>query len=150
MITNDYILRLLEQLGRAIGRMVRHRDAEQWDRAHDVFAESCEDLLGQQPRFLDLLDVQNAVRMLGKWHRVKMYSALLEADAAVWKRQGESARAAKLYRRALEIFLEGLSHGGRGDRELSETITGLLAHVGLNRLAPAYQAMIRELNLRQR
>lgn len=145
MITNDYIMRLVKQLGDAIRRIARLRDAKEHVQAHEAVGDACDELLGHQPHFLDVLDPANAARMLGRWFKIKAYASLLETDAEIYAHEGDADRAKRLHRRALEVFLEGIDRGGRGDRDLRRTITRMLGNVRMDRLKPAHQRIVREL-----
>jgi len=145
MITNDYIMRLLKQLGDAIRRIAGLRDQKEYAQAHEAVGDACDELLGHQPHFLEVLDAANAARMLGRWFKIKAYASLLEVDAEIYAHQGDPARAERLHRRALEVYLEGIDRGGRGDRDLRSSVTRMLKKVPLDRLKPAHQRIVRDL-----
>ena len=123
MITNDYIMRLVKQLGDAIHRIAGLRDRKEYVQAHEAVGDVCDELLGHQPHFLDVLDAVNAARMLGRWFKIKAYASLL----------------------TVEVYLEGIDRGGRGDRELRKTVTRMLGKVRLANLKPAHQRIVRDL-----
>ena len=145
MITNDYIMRLVKQLGEALINIAKLRDRKEHRDAHNAVADACDELLGHQPQFLEVLDPPNTARMLGRWFKIKAYAALLEADAEIYAAEGDDQRADKGFLRALQVYLEGIDHGGRGDRELRETVTRMLGRVRPDRLSPAQQRIVREL-----
>lgn len=145
MITNDYIMRLVKQLGDAIRRIARMRDEKEYVQAHEAVGDTCDELLGHQPHFLDVLDPPNAARMLSRWFKIKAYASLLEVDAEIYAHEGDRDRSEQLHRRALQVYLEGIDRGGRGDRDLRKTITRMLRHVRVDRLGPAHQRIVREL-----
>jgi hypothetical protein len=145
MITNDYIMRLVKQLGEAIHRIAGLRDRKEYVQAHEAVGDVCDELLGHQPHFLDVLDAVNAARMLGRWFKIKAYASLLTVDAEIYAHEGDKDRAARLHLRALEVYLEGIDRGGRGDRELRKTVTRMLGKVRLASLKPAHQRIVRDL-----
>jgi len=145
MITNDYIMRLVKQLGDAIGRIAGLRDRKEYVQAHEAVGDACDELLGHQPHFLDVLDPASAAHMLGRWFKIKAYASLVETDAEIYAHEGDADRAAQLHRRALEVFLEGIDRGGRGDRDLRRTIKRMVGRVRMDRLKPAHQRIVRDL-----
>jgi uncharacterized protein YabN with tetrapyrrole methylase and pyrophosphatase domain len=145
MITNDYIMRLIKQLGDAILQVARLRKQKEYVQAHEAVGDTCDELLGHQPHFLDVLDARSAARMLGRWFKIKAYASLIEADAEVYAHEGDANQAERLHRRALEVLLEGIDRGGRGDRDLRQTVKRMLGHVRPDHLSPAYQRIVREL-----
>ncbi len=145
MITNDYIMRLVKQLGDAIRRIAGMRDKKKYVQAHEAVGDACDELLGHQPHFLDVLNPASTARMLGRWFKIKAYASLVETDAEIYAHEGNLERAQELYRRALEVFLEGIDRGGRGDRDLRKIIARMVRKVPSGRLSPAHQRMVREL-----
>ncbi len=145
MITNDYIMRLVKQLGEAIVNISKLRKRKEYVQAHEAVGDACDELLGHQPQFLDVLDAANAARMLSRWFKIKAYASLLEADAQIYAAEGDAERASQIRLRALEVYLEGIDHGGRGDRDLRKTVTQMLGRVRLDQLKPAHQRIVREL-----
>ena len=138
-------MRMVKQLGAALVRIMRLRDEKQYERAHEEIGDTCDELLGHQPRFLEVLDARSAARMLSRWFKIKAYAALLEADAEIYAHECNEARAEKQYRRALEVFLEGLDLGGRGDPDIRETVTRLQSKVDWTRLGSTYRNQVQEL-----
>jgi hypothetical protein len=145
MITNDYIMRMVKQLGDAIRRIAGLRDKKEYVQAHEAVGDACDELLGHQPHFLDVLNPSSTARMLGRWFKIKAYASLVETDAEVYAHEGNAERAQELHRRALEVYLEGIDRGGRGDRDLRKNLGRMLRKVRPDRLSRAHQQMVREL-----
>lgn len=150
MYTRDYIIRMIEQLQKAIATILRQRDEQQIEEALDTLGDTYDELLGHPPQALATLTPESAAMTLGKWHRLQVYASLLGVEAEVLAARsapGDAAQAARLRLRALQITLLGLQYGGRGDPALIDQAKALLAQVDGAALDPRSQASLRELGL---
>jgi hypothetical protein len=150
MYTRDYILRMIEQLKKAIATILRLGDEQRIEEALDTLGDTYDELLGHPPGALASLTVQSAAMTLGKWHRIRIYGSLLETEAEVLCSRGgpsDLVQAARLRLRALQLTLLGLDYGGRGDPALADRAKELLAKVDRAALDAKSEAALRELKL---
>ncbi len=148
--SRDYILRMVEQLNRAIATLTRQRQDQRYEDALDTVGDTVDDLLGHQAHFLATLDPPSVARILGKWPRIKIYAALLEAEADVRQERGEAddpAQASRLRRRALSLLLLGYDKDGRGDPDLLDRARALARRVPLTELSTRLRDRARALEL---
>ncbi len=149
--SRDYILRMLQQLHRALVTIMKLRQEEQYEEALDTVGDTVDELLGHQAHFLHTMTTESVVRILDKWPKLKIYSALLAAEADVLEARRapeDLTRAPRLRCRALEILLLGRDRGGRGDPELLDRARELAERVPLTDLSPSLQSLAQDLGLR--
>lgn len=150
MYTRDYIMRMIEQLKKAIATILGQRDAGHYEASLDILGDTYDELLGHPPNALGSLTPESAAMTLGKWHRIQIYAGLLAVEADVLSsraRPDDNSRAERLRLRALQITLLGLRHGGQGDPALADSAKALLGQVNPAALDPGSIAALRELRL---
>ena len=148
--SRDYIVRMIEQLKKAIDRIRKHTDEQQYDDALDEVGDTCDDLLGHQAHMLNTLDCPSVIRILDKWPRIKVYVGLLQAEAdvrAARRSPEDLPEVERLRQRALQLLLLGRAQGGRGDPDLKDAVRTLLPQVDSTALAATYRAHLKDLGL---
>lgn len=86
---SGYHGRLIKQLADVIYRAQNLQVEGQEEKAKQVLADACGELLGVEHRVLNMLDAKSAVALLGERARVDAYAQLVES-------MGDTARASEL------------------------------------------------------
>lgn len=141
----DYILRMIEQLAEAIGRIAGLRSAGKLDEAQSLLRETADGLFGPMREMLDRVDAASAATLLGGHEKIGAYAALCAEQAEIFELRGERKRAASERRRALELHLEAVRKAPHGDTPSRQAARALLARVGAAGLPERYSALAAEL-----
>jgi hypothetical protein len=152
MIRQDYLLRLIEQLKQALARILRQRDEQQHDDALDTLVDAYDELLGHRPEALAMLAPESAAMMLEKGVKLRVYAALLQAEAGVLSARAaprDAAAALALRQRALRVVLLGLRRSERGDPPLGDLARALLGELGGVALDATTQRDLKALGIRR-
>ena len=105
MIKNDYIMRLVEQVVRALAGMLKLTEKGEFDRALRE-ADDVYDMLGVQRELLDVMDSSALAELLGHPDKMRLLARVCREEAHVHKMKGDPLSAQNRNRRALELFLE--------------------------------------------
>jgi hypothetical protein len=146
LYSRDYLLQIIEQLGRALAAILHHREDEQYQEALDRVEDTYNELLAFSPDALARLTPESAAAMLSKGARLRIYASLLQSEAAVLAARsapGDAARSAALRGRALRVTLLGLEREGRGDPALLDLARSLVAEVEPAALDGATSSVLR-------
>lgn len=108
MLRQDYIGRLIEQLGQALAKIAKLTEQAQTDEAEREIA-AAEQTLGL-PRGLELFDARSAVSVVGNGDKVVLAALLLERRAAVSDARGNAKGAARARQRAQELLRHARPH----------------------------------------
>ncbi|MGK4007350.1 hypothetical protein WMF31_32310 [Sorangium sp. So ce1036] len=141
----DYILRMIEQLAEAIGRIAGLRRAGELAEAHRVLRETADGLFGPMRDMLDRVDAAGAATLLGDHEKIGAYAALCAEQAAILEAQGRGAQAAAERLRALELHLEAVRRAPEDNPRAREGARALLGQVDVTRLPDRYRALAAEL-----
>ena len=107
MLRDDYIIRLIKQLGAALARIAGKRKAGEFDDALQEAGKGWDDLIGQPPRELvDVLDTRTLADMLREPAKMRAAAQLLIEEGRACAGKGDPVHAAVRYRRAWELYLE--------------------------------------------
>lgn len=133
-IRDDFILRMLDQVGEAIARVLTGRSPGAEQMAEQELASAYQELTGSGRALVARLSSEQLLAILGapaRFHRERGYvlARLLEADASLTERDGEgddaAASAASSARlKSLDLFLEA-ARAGLDEEDLGERIAGL-------------------------
>lgn len=141
----DYILRMIEQLAEAVGRIAGLRRAGQLDEAELLVRTTADGLLGPMRDMLDRLDAAGAATLLGDHEKIGAYAALCAEQAEILELRGRTAQAPAERRRALELYLEAVSRASEGNPRAQEGARALLGRVDAARLPERYRALAAKL-----
>jgi hypothetical protein len=107
MYEEDYILRMVQQLGAAIARITGLNQREEYREALAEADRAWGELLGDIPLELAAsVDSHTLAGMLRQPARIRLASQILGEQARALAGQGDDAGAARRARRALELRLE--------------------------------------------
>lgn len=143
MLRDDYLIRLIKQLGAALARIAGRRKSRDFEGALDETGKAWDDLIGQPPRELvDVLDTRTLAEMLKDTSRMRVAAKLLVEEGRAYAGKGDPIHAGLAYRRAYELLLEVRAVAPDGavdsteERELADD-EGMM--IELARLVPANQ-----------
>ncbi|MCK6586909.1 MAG: hypothetical protein L6Q76_04920, partial [Polyangiaceae bacterium] len=102
----DYILRMIEQLGVFLAKIMGARTAGDFDRAELELKAALGALFGPLADMLEKVDSASAANLLGGPEKIGAAAALYAERAAIRDAAGDQAAARADRRRALELYLE--------------------------------------------
>jgi hypothetical protein len=132
MLREDYVMRLIRDVGQFLRRVLKHRDAGEHDRALQEAARGYEELLGMPPGLSDMVDAATLAELLREPDLIRAAARLSWEEGHVYKAKRDPLTAFSRYRRALELFLEARADDPEGPREEDDG-----AILELSRLVPA-------------
>jgi hypothetical protein len=138
MLRDDYIIRLIKQLGAFLARIVGKRRAGDFEGALAEAGKAWDDLIGQPPRELvDVIDTHTLAELLAEPAKMRAAAKLLTEEGRVYAGKGDPVHAAVCYRRAWELYLELQLVEPSEDDEAA--ISELARLVPANQLDPRYR-----------
>ncbi len=138
MLREDYIIRLIKQLGAFLARIAGKRREGDFEGALDEAGKAWDDLIGQPPRELvDVLDTHTLADLLGEPAKMRVAARLLVEEGRAYAGKSDPVHAAICYRRAWELHLEArvIEPSDEDDVAISE----LARLVPANQLDPRYR-----------
>jgi hypothetical protein len=136
MLRDDYIIRLIKQLGAVLAKIVGKRNAGDYDAALQEAGRGWDDLIGQPPRELvDVIDTHTLAGMLKEPAKMRAAAQLLIEEGRAHGGKNDPVHAAICYRRAWELYLEA--------RLIEPSDDDALVMSELARLVPANQLDVR-------
>ncbi len=129
-IRDDFILRMLDQVGEAIARVLTGRSPGAEQMAEQELTSAYQELTGSGRALVARLSSEQLLAILGapaRFHRERGYvlARLLEVDATLIEESGgeeDAAAAARL--KSLDLFLES-ARAGLDEEDLGERVAGL-------------------------
>src|SRR5262245_37792345 len=106
MLERDYILRMIQQLAQALGRILGLKRAGKLHEALQEVRATADGIFGPMRSTLDAIDAQSAASLLGNRDKIEAYAALTAEEASIHELLGDARRARSGERRALELYLE--------------------------------------------
>jgi hypothetical protein len=107
VLRDDYIIRIIKQLGQFLARIVRKREAADYDGAIAEAGKAWDDVIGQPPRELvDVTDTKTLAELLAEPGRMRVAAQILTEEGRSYAGKGDPVHAALCYRRAWELYLE--------------------------------------------
>lgn len=102
---DDYLLRMIQQLGRALARIreMLLGGTSTGAAVRVEIAATAATLFGRDSAMLERLDAESAVRLIASPERVALWGQLLDAEAESWDREGGSERASACRARATAL-----------------------------------------------
>lgn len=123
MLRRDLILRMIEELARAVAAALTLRRRGATPEAAAELENAARSLLGLDLGVSAALDPAALAAHMGDPVRVGVLARLVHERAAVAREAGEAAAAAGFARRAVELWLEA----GAGGAELDDEALGAIA-----------------------
>lgn len=113
MSQRDYILRLVEEFGRALAQVVYHRQIKDYAAAHNLIDEQCKQALGVGIGFIHSLPEETVLSMLTSFGTLNtekcwLLATLLKVEGDIYQDQGNPDASYYSYLKALNLFLEVL------------------------------------------
>jgi len=125
MLKRDLILRMLEELARALARALALRRRGALPEAAEEVEAAAKSLLGVDLEMVAALDPAALARQLADPVRVAVLARIVHERAAVASAAGEPLAAAAWARRAVELWLEAGAAGAELDDEALGAIAAL-------------------------
>lgn len=131
MIRDDYIIRLIKQLGDFLARIARRRKEGQLDQALSDADGAWSELFDIPRELCDIVDTPTLAGMLRDPERMRAAAQLFWEEGRIHAARADPLTASLKYRRAFELMLEA--------RALQPTEEDDSAVMELSRLVPAGQ-----------
>jgi tetratricopeptide (TPR) repeat protein len=132
MTQRDYILRIAEQVGRVLARVLYNKQQQDYQGAHEFIDEQFRQMLGMGAGFVHSAPVETLLAMLTSMgaldvERCWLLATLLKADGEIYEAQGDEDGSYYCYLKALNLFLAVLA-GDDEQRKLDPVaeVEGLL------------------------
>lgn len=131
MLSEDYFMRLINQLLAVLVQILFHKEAGQYQEAQTLIDQSLEQLLGVKVELLHQMDEASILRILTSQgeidlNRLEMVAELYRIEGDLLADQELKAGSHQDYLRALTFYLEiGLAPGVQSARETNEKIENL-------------------------
>jgi hypothetical protein len=135
----DYILRMIEQLGVFLAKIMGARKAGDFDLAEREVKAALGALFGPLAEMLEKVDSASAANLLGGPEKIGAAAALYAERAAVRQAAGNEAAARVDRRRALELYLEAARLKPPDTDEARGMLLDLLKDVDRERLPERYR-----------
>ena len=138
MLTEDYFMRMINQMLAVLTQILYHREAGQYQEAQVLIDRSLEQLLGVRPNLLKQMDDASILRLLTTQgeldpDRLALVADLYKLEGDLLKEQDKNQEAVLDYQRSLSFYLEiSLSGKDRGlidlDGKIDELYLELSGH----------------------
>ncbi|MCZ8519643.1 MULTISPECIES: DUF6483 family protein [Paenibacillus] len=120
MYQRDYILRMLEQAGTMVGRVMELARNRRLQEAMELLQQAMKELLGLGSKLVGALSVKDLVALLSKdgeldSAKVLALGELLNAQVGLQKEGGDEAAAKRTALKSLELLLTGREYDARGE-----------------------------------
>jgi hypothetical protein len=140
MLRDDYIIRLIKQLGAFLARIAGKRTAGDYEAALAETGKAWDELIGHPRELVDVVDSHTFAELLKQPERMRAAAQLLVEEGRAYGGKGDPAHAVVCYRRAWELYLEAriIEPSDEDDALLGE----LARLVPANQLDPRYRVDI--------
>jgi hypothetical protein len=136
----DYILRMIEQLGAFLRRISGLSDRGQHDEALAEAGRAWGELIDVPRELVEVLESHALAELLREPVKMRTAARLLAAEARALAGKGDPMNGAVLYRRAIELTLEaGAADPAGKSRDDEALLLELARHVHGNQLDARYQ-----------
>jgi len=139
MLERDYVLRMIQQLAQAIGRILGLKQAGKLDEALDEVRATADGIFGTMRSTLDAIDPQSAARLLASREKIEAYAMLTAEEASIRKLMGDATRANRGEYRALALYLEAVILNQEVSADADAAIAELGRKVDESTLPQRYQ-----------
>jgi hypothetical protein len=119
----DYLLRLIQQMVRALAEIAGLRNAGELDQAFDEVERATRTLLGDAADLLVRLDPGTAAQILGDPDRVLVWAKLVSEKAEILRLRGDGAGSRIETARAIALAREAAASGKPEAESLLEELT---------------------------
>jgi hypothetical protein len=147
MIESDYILRMIQQLAKAIARIVGLKQAGQLDEALDELRTTADGIFGPIRHTLDAIDARSAAGLLANREKIEAYAAVTAEEASILEQMGDASSARSGEQRAISLYLEALMLSGTVSGDARTAIVELCRRVDEETLPARYRELIASLDV---
>lgn len=138
----DLLLRMIQQLGDSIAKIIGLRTGGQPDEALVLLQQTTDGILGPMAGMIDQVDSASAAMLLASPQKVRAYAWLVDERAKIRAAQGDDARARADERRALDLLLLSLKDPGDVPDDVRAAIDALARKVDPARLDARARTML--------
>ena len=135
MAQRDYLLRMVEEMTRALAQIIYHKEIKDYQAAHDLIEEQCKQARGMGSGFIRSLPDETLLSMLttlGELDEEKCWllALLLKAEGDLFAEEHDENRSFYSYLKACNLFLETLHtrHASKNFEKVDE-IEELVKHL---------------------
>jgi hypothetical protein len=139
MLERDYVLRMIQLLAIAIGRVIGLKRAGKLEEALEAVRLTADEIFGTMLTTLDAIDPQSAARLLYGREKIEAYALLTAEEASILDLMGDAAQAKNGQRRALSLYLEAVLLGEEVSEDTTTAIADLRSKVDEGRLPQRYR-----------
>ena len=118
----DYLLRMIRELGAVIARMLGQRQGGQLHEAMQTLDDAQGELLGPHAEVVPRVDSATAAHILADPRRIAAYARVLHERAALLRLQGDEAGAAPTAQRADDLAREAMARAQGAEKEIAEIL----------------------------
>src|SRR6266705_1296354 len=111
MTQKDYLLRISEDVGRALAQIIYHKKIQDYQGALSLIDELIKQTLGASSSFIHAISEETLLAMLTLFgilnlEKALLVATLLKAEGDIYEDQGNSDEAYYSYLKSLNLFLE--------------------------------------------
>jgi tetratricopeptide (TPR) repeat protein len=111
MLQKDYILRVAEDVGRALAQVIYHKEIQDYQGAFSLIDELCKQTVGMGSGYIHALSEEALLAMLTllgilNIEKALIIAKLLKAEGDIYEDQGNADEAYGSYLKSLNLFLE--------------------------------------------
>ena len=111
MLQKDYILRVAEDVGRALARVIYHKEIQDYQGALSLIDELCKQTVGMGSGYIHTLSEEALLARLTLLgildiEKALIIAKLLKAEGDIYEDQGNADEAYGSYLKSLHLFLE--------------------------------------------
>ena len=111
MVQKDYILRVAEDVGRALAQVIYHKEIHDYQEALSLIDESFKQTVGADSGFIHAISEETLLAMITSLDvlnldKALMVATLLKAEGDIYEGQGNADEAYDSYLKSLNLFLE--------------------------------------------
>lgn len=138
MTQKDYILRIAEDVGRALAQIIYHKEIQDYQGALSLIDELFKQTVGAGSGFLHAISEETLLAMLTllgvlNVEKALLIATLLKAEGDIYEDQGNPEAAYESYLKSLNLFLEILMrddnlHDLRVSPEVEDLLSKLEAY----------------------
>lgn len=119
MAEKDYILRMFEEMSRALAQVIYHREIKDYQASHDLIDEQFKQTLGMGRGFVYSLSDETLLSMLTTFGTLNieqcwLVAMLLKADGDLYVEEQDENKSYYSYLKACNLFLEALRDNNPG------------------------------------
>jgi len=133
MLRTDYIQRMIDQIARALVRILRQRKDSEFVQAQQSLDDTVRMLFGLGIDLMLSMDLDSLIGSLQEPEKILVLTRLLKIDAELALDAGDASRSQAAYRRGLELLAYLCDLGIEMDGEAKDFLTAAQqqVHLGL-------------------